>query len=48
MNERIMQLLAGVELFSELDHEDLAKVAALAQVRTAPKDTAIFHEGDPA
>ena len=48
MNERILQLLSGVELFSELDQDDLAKVAALAQVRNAPKDSTIFHEGDPA
>jgi CRP-like cAMP-binding protein len=44
----MMQLLAGVELFAELDQDDLTKVSALAQVRSAAKDTTIFHEGDPA
>ena len=34
MTERKLQLLAGVELFSELDQDELAKVAGLAQVRT--------------
>ncbi len=48
MTERTRQLLAGVELFSELDDEALAKVASLAQLRAFPKDTAIFHAGDPA
>lgn len=48
MTERTRQLLAAVELFSELDDEALAKVASLAQLRAFPKDTTIFHAGDPA
>ena len=48
MSERTRQLLAGVELFSELDDGELAKVADLAQIRSVPKDTTIFHAGDPA
>lgn len=48
MSERTRQLLAGVELFSELDDGELAKVADLAQLRSVPKDTTIFHAGDPA
>jgi CRP-like cAMP-binding protein len=48
MSERTRQLLAGVELFSELDDSELAKVADLAQLRSVPKDTTIFHAGDPA
>jgi CRP/FNR family cyclic AMP-dependent transcriptional regulator len=48
MTDRVMQLLAGVELFSELDEEEMARVAKLAQIRSAPKDTTIFHAGDPA
>jgi len=48
MTEKKLQLLAGVELFSELDRDELAKVASLAQVRSVPKDTTIFHAGDTA
>ncbi len=46
MSERTRQLLAGVELFSELDADELAKVASVAQVRSFPKDSTIFHAGD--
>jgi CRP/FNR family transcriptional regulator/CRP/FNR family cyclic AMP-dependent transcriptional regulator len=48
MTEKKVQLLAGVELFSELDPDELAKVATLAQARTVAKDTTIFHAGDSA
>ena len=48
MSVRIQQLLAGVELFSELDPEELAKVAGVTQLRTVAKDTSVFHAGDPA
>ncbi len=48
MKERVPELLAGVELFSELDQEELAKVAEVAQLRSAPKDACIFNAGDPA
>jgi CRP-like cAMP-binding protein len=44
----MVQLLAGVELFSELDRDEIARVAALAQVRSVPKDTTIFLAGDTA
>lgn len=48
MSERVLKLLSGVELFSELEPEDLAKVVTVAQVRPVAKDTTIFHAGDPA
>jgi CRP/FNR family transcriptional regulator/CRP/FNR family cyclic AMP-dependent transcriptional regulator len=48
MTERMIDLLSKVELFSELDSEDLARMASLAQIKPAAKDTVIFHAGDPA
>ncbi len=48
MSDRLAAVLGGVELFSELDPDELAKVTALAQARTVTKDTPIFHAGDPA
>jgi CRP-like cAMP-binding protein len=48
MKEKAPTLLAGIELFSELNEADLQEIAALAQTRSAPTDTTIFHEGDPA
>jgi CRP-like cAMP-binding protein len=48
MTDRMIELLSKVELFSELDSEDLARMASLAQMRSAAKDTVIFHAGDPA
>lgn len=48
MNDRVSQLLASVELFSELDPDELAKVSALAQTRSVPRDTPIFHAGEDA
>lgn len=48
MSQPIVELLVGVELFSELDGEELSKVASLTQQRSVAKDTAIFHAGDPA
>jgi CRP-like cAMP-binding protein len=48
MNERVSQLLAGVELFSELDPDELAKVSALAQTRSVPRDIPIFYAGEDA
>jgi CRP/FNR family transcriptional regulator/CRP/FNR family cyclic AMP-dependent transcriptional regulator len=44
----MVELLAKVELFSELDVDELDRVASLAQIRDAQKDTVIFHAGDPA
>lgn len=46
MTERAPQLLKEIELFSELTDQELKDVAALAQVKHLPTDTAIFHEGD--
>lgn len=48
MKEKAPTLLAGIELFSELTETELQEIAALAQTRSAPTDTTIFHEGDPA
>jgi len=48
MTRDIMSLLAGVELFSELDGEELAAVATVAQVKSLSKDAVVFHAGDPA
>ncbi len=46
MRERIQQLLAGVELFAELDPDELLSVAGVAQLRTVAKDASVFHAGD--
>jgi CRP-like cAMP-binding protein len=35
-------------MFSELDADELSTIASLAQTKSAPKDTVIFHAGDPA
>lgn len=49
MNDpRILDLLARVEIFSELDRDELARLADVAQVRSMPKDSTVFHAGDPA
>ena len=48
MTDRTVQLLSKVELFGELDPDQLAKVASLTQVRKVPRDTTIFSAGDPA
>jgi CRP/FNR family cyclic AMP-dependent transcriptional regulator len=48
MNERMLKLLSEVELFSELDPEELTKVAALAQTRAVARETPVFHAGDAA
>jgi CRP-like cAMP-binding protein len=48
MKEKAPTLLAGIELFSELNEAELREIAALAQTRSVPTDTTIFHEGDPA
>ena len=48
MSEDLTELLAKVELFSELDENGLAEVAGVAFTRSIPKDTVIFHGGDPA
>jgi CRP/FNR family transcriptional regulator/CRP/FNR family cyclic AMP-dependent transcriptional regulator len=48
LTDRVAQLLAKVEMFSELDSDELERVASLAQPRTEAKDTVVFHAGDPA
>ncbi|MCD4751420.1 MAG: Crp/Fnr family transcriptional regulator [Thermoanaerobaculales bacterium] len=48
MNQDLLGLLSKVEFFSELDQEELSRVAAVAQFRSLARDTVIFHSGDPA
>jgi len=48
MSDRIRELLASVELFGEMIEEEIDDLTALAQVKKLPKDTTIFHAGDPA
>lgn len=48
MKQQISELLAKVELFSELDRDELLRVAEVTQTRTLDKDEAVFHAGDPA
>jgi len=48
MTENLTELLAKVELFSELNAEELATVASVASVRSVAKDTVVFHGGDAA
>ena len=46
MNSQAPKLLKELELFSELNDQELEEVAALAQVRKIDTDTTVFHEGD--
>jgi CRP/FNR family cyclic AMP-dependent transcriptional regulator len=48
MSKRAPKLLKELELFSELNDQELEDVASLAQNRKIPTDTTIFHEGDTA
>jgi len=48
MSDRIRELLASVELFGEMVEEEIDDLTALAQVKKLPKDTTVFHAGDPA
>jgi len=48
MTENLTELLAKVELFSELNAEELATVASVASIRSVAKDTVVFHGGDAA
>jgi len=48
MSEDLNQLLAKVELFAELNADELSAVASVASTRTVAKDTVIFHGGDVA
>jgi CRP-like cAMP-binding protein len=46
MNSQAPKLLKELELFSELNDQELEEVAALAQIRKIDTDTTVFHEGD--
>jgi len=46
VNSQAPKLLKELELFSELNDQELEEVAALAQVRKIDTDTTVFHEGD--
>lgn len=48
MTEHAPKLLKELELFSELNQQELEDVASLAQIRKIPTDTTVFHEGDDA
>lgn len=48
MTENLTELLAKVELFSELSPDELATVAGVASTRSVAKDTVVFHGGDAA
>ncbi len=48
MSDRIRELLASVELFGEMNEEEIDDLTALAQIRKLEKDNTIFHAGDPA
>jgi len=48
MSEHAPKLLSGIELFSELNEDELEEVTALAQTRSVLRDTTIFNEGDTA
>lgn len=48
MSDRVRELLASVELFGEMQDEELDDLTALAQIKKLTKDTTVFHAGDPA
>jgi CRP/FNR family cyclic AMP-dependent transcriptional regulator len=48
MSDRVRELLASVELFGEMQDEELDDLTALAQIKKLNKDTTVFHAGDPA
>ena len=48
MNDRVRELLASVELFGEMNEEEIDDLTTLAQVKKLEKDTTVFHAGDPA
>ncbi len=48
MSQDVTSLLSKVDLFSDLDHEELAQVAGVVQLRSMAKDETIFNAGDPA
>jgi CRP/FNR family cyclic AMP-dependent transcriptional regulator len=48
MSDRLRELLASVELFGEMNEEEIDDLTALAQIRKLEKDNTVFHAGDPA
>ncbi len=48
MSQDVTSLLSKVDLFSDLNHEELAHVAGVVQLRSLAKDETIFNAGDPA
>lgn len=48
MHQDLHSHLAKVDFFSELDSEEMTKVGGVVQLRSLPKDSTIFHAGDPA
>ena len=48
MTDRIRELLTSVELFAEMNDEEIDDLTVLAQIKKLDKDTSIFHAGDPA
>ncbi len=48
MSDRIRELLASVELFGEMNEEEIDDLTAVAQIKKLEKDNTIFHAGDPA
>lgn len=48
MSENMTEILAGVEFFSDLTEDELARVASLAHLRSVGKDSTIFNAGDEA
>ena len=45
-NQRILGILRATRLFSELGEVDLHNIALCSEVRSIPKRTYLFHEGD--
>jgi CRP/FNR family cyclic AMP-dependent transcriptional regulator len=46
-SEGVVELLRRVPLFSELSGSELERIARVAVPRSYPRDTRVFHEGDP-
>jgi len=45
--QEIVALLGGVPLFTELSPDELDQIAQVAIPRSYPRETRVFHEGDP-
>jgi len=46
MSDRIRELLTSVELFAEMNEEEIDDLTSLAQIKKLDKDSTIFHAGD--